>query len=146
MTLVDTNVWLALAISGHVHHRAAQDWLETVTNHNSVLFCRSTQQSVLRLLTTSAVLRPYGVNALTNSEAWLAYEGFLRDHRITFVDEPKGLGELWRSVAAHPTSAPKLWMDAYLACFALTGGYQFVTTDSAFRQFVDLDLVLINAA
>ena len=41
------------------------------------------------------------------------------------------------------TSSPKLWMDAYLAAFARAGGYQFITTDRAFSQFTDLDLVLI---
>jgi predicted nucleic acid-binding protein len=35
-------------------------------------------------------------------------------------------------------------MDAYLAAFARAGGYQFVTTDRAFSQFADFDLVLIT--
>jgi predicted nucleic acid-binding protein len=35
-------------------------------------------------------------------------------------------------------------MDAYLAAFALAGGYRMVTTDTAFRQFSVLDLVLLG--
>jgi predicted nucleic acid-binding protein len=35
-------------------------------------------------------------------------------------------------------------MDAYLAAFALAGGYQFVTIDKAFAQFDGLDLVLLS--
>ena len=30
MTLCDSNVWLALALSGHVHHAAARRWLNGV--------------------------------------------------------------------------------------------------------------------
>jgi predicted nucleic acid-binding protein len=67
MTLCDTNVWLALALSKHVHH-----------------------------------------------------------------------------TAAHGTASPKLWMDAYLAAFALAGRYSMVTTDAAFRQFRGLDLLVLR--
>jgi predicted nucleic acid-binding protein len=43
------------------------------------------------------------------------------------------------------TGSRKLWMDAYLAAFALAGGYQMVTTDTAFRQFHGLDLMLLGS-
>jgi uncharacterized protein len=36
MTLCDSNVWLALALSKHVHHTAAREWLETVEEPASV--------------------------------------------------------------------------------------------------------------
>ena len=35
-------------------------------------------------------------------------------------------------------------MDAYLAAFALAGGYRMVTTDAAFKQFRELDLELLG--
>jgi predicted nucleic acid-binding protein len=35
-------------------------------------------------------------------------------------------------------------MVAYLAAFALAGGYRMVTTDAAFRQFSGLDLVILG--
>ena len=35
-------------------------------------------------------------------------------------------------------------MDAYLAGFALAGGYRMVTTDTAFKQFTGLDLDLLG--
>jgi uncharacterized protein len=82
--LCDSNVWLALALSKHVHHKVAREWLETVEETASVLFCRATQQSFLRLLTNDAVLRPYGNPPLTNREAWSAYEALLKDDRIVF--------------------------------------------------------------
>ncbi len=40
-------------------------------------------------------------------------------------------------------ASPKVWMDAYLAAFAVAGNYQFVTNDKAFRQFEGLDLVML---
>ena len=110
------------------------------------MFCRSTQQSFLRLLTTRAVLAPYGIPALSNKAAWSAYEGFLADERIAWAEEPRGLESSWKRLAAGSKASPKLWMDAYLAAFAMSGGYQLVTTDKAFQQFRGLDLVVLSKA
>lgn len=143
--LCDSNVWLALALSKHVHHAAAAKWLQTVTDASSVFFCRSTQQAFLRLLTNAAVLAPYGNLPLTNRQAWLAYETLLGDDRIMFRgEEPAGLDVRWKQFAARSTASPKLWMDAYLAAYALAGGHRLVTTDVAFRQFRGLDLVVVG--
>ena len=145
MWLCDTNVWLALAIAGHVHHASARDWLETVVEPASVLFCRATQQAFLRLLTNTAVLASHGIPPLTNRQAWSAYEALLADDRIAFrAQEPAGLDRHWTQFALRNTASPKLWMDAYLAAFALAGGYRMVTTDIAFRQFSGLDLLLLG--
>jgi toxin-antitoxin system PIN domain toxin len=143
--LCDSNVWLALALSTHVHHRAARDWFEAVTEPGSVLFCRATQQTFLRLLTNAAVLGPYGNPPLTNRQAWEAYQALLADDRIAFrPEEPPGLEALWRRFAVRGTASPRLWMDAYLAAFALAGGHRMVTTDAAFRQFGGLDVELLG--
>jgi toxin-antitoxin system PIN domain toxin len=143
--LCDSNIWLALALSGHLHHPVVRDWLETIGEPASVLFCRATQQAFLRLLTNTAVLAPYGNPPLTNQQAWQAYEALLADDRIVFrAQEPAGLELRWKELAVRDTASPKLWMDAYLAAFALTAGYRMVTTDAAFRQFGGLDLVLLG--
>ncbi|MGH9322569.1 MAG: type II toxin-antitoxin system VapC family toxin [Vicinamibacteria bacterium] len=145
MELCDSNVWLALALSKHVHHAPARDWLETIEEPASVLFCRATQQSFLRLLTNSSVLGSYGNPPLTNQKAWKAYETLLADDRIVLrPDEPAGVEGIWKRFALRDSPSPKLWMDAYLAGFALAGGYRMVTTDTAFKQFRRLDLVLIG--
>ena len=143
--LCDSNVWLALALSRHVHHVAARNWLDTVEEPRSVFFCRATQQAFLRLLTNPAVLGPYGNPPLTNRQAWRAYEALLADDRIVLrAEEPAGQEPRWKQMAMRDTASPKLWMDAYLAAFALAGGYCIVTTDTAFKQFRGLDLVLLG--
>jgi hypothetical protein len=42
--------------------------------------------------------------------------------------------------------APKLWMDAYLAAFAIAGGMRIVTLDKDFRNFESqgLNLLLLS--
>jgi toxin-antitoxin system PIN domain toxin len=143
--LCDSNVWLALALSRHAHHAAVREWLETVRDPASVLFCRATQQTFLRLVTNASVLSPYGNPPLTNRQAWEAYQSILVDDRIVFrPEEPTGLEAHWRRFALRETASPKIWMDAYLAAFAFAGGYRMVTTDAAFRQFRGLDLELLG--
>ena len=110
-----------------------------------MIFCRATQQTFLRLLTNTSVLGPFGNPPLTNRQAWSAYEALLDDDRIAFrVDEPPGVEPLWKELALRGTASPKLWMDAYLAAFALAGRYRMVTTDAAFRQFRGLNLLVLG--
>lgn len=107
-------------------------------------FCRATQQSLLRLLTNRTVLGAYGSPPLTNREAWAAYAAFLDDDRIVLAGaEPDGLEAQWRAFAVRQSPAPKVWMDAYLAAFALTGGFELVTTDTAFTQYGGIELRLL---
>src|SRR5579859_4650217 len=99
MTLCDVNVWLALALSRHVHHAAAYAWFDAVAERQSIVFNRSTQQSLLRLLTNAAVLAPYGNPPLTNRQALAAYDALLSDDRVILrADEPAGLEASWRKL------------------------------------------------
>ncbi len=143
MKLVDTNVWLALSLSKHSFHTAAQVWLTSESTPQSLAFCRATQQSYLRLMTTPALAAQYGHASLTNAEAWGIYEQSLTDPRIALIPEPEGLEAHWKSLACLTTSSPKVWMDAYLAAFAIAGGHQFVTTDRDFQQFSTLDCLIL---
>ncbi|MBE7519057.1 MAG: PIN domain-containing protein [Thermoflexaceae bacterium] len=142
--LCDVNVWVALALGPHSHNQTARAWLDAVDDRESVLFCRATQQGFLRLLTNASVLAPYGLPPLTNAAAWTAYEALIADGRIIFRAEPDGLDQLWRAFSFSGASAPKLWMDAYLAAFAIADGCRMVTIDEAFRQFEGLDLLLLG--
>jgi uncharacterized protein len=143
--LCDTNIWLALALEHHTDHADARRWLDSVDAVDSVGFCRATQLSLVRLLTTATIFTRFGVVPLTNEAAWAAYESFAADSRVTMhADEPPGVVERWRRYALRDSASPKLWMDAYLAAFAAAGGWRMVTTDGAFRQFDGLDLVVLG--
>ena len=119
-------------------------WWTDLGANDELLFCRSTQQSFLRLATNATVLTAYGARPLTNAEAWAAYDLWLDTDRVSFAEEPPGLAEQWRALSSRNSSSPKLWMDAYLAAFAIAGGLQFVTLDRAFRQFPGLDVVVLG--
>lgn len=148
MILCDSNVWLAIALSKHTFHAAARTWLDGVDEASSILFCRATQQSFLRLLTSEAVTRAYGNAPLTNRQAWRAFETLLDDDRIRLrTDEPEGLESTWKRLAIRgDATSPKLWMDAYLAAFAVASGARLATTDHAFRAFSGLDVLVIGAS
>ena len=147
MLLCDSNVWLAMVLSRHKHHGAAAAWLDTVDRPGSVCFCRMTQQSLLRLLTTASVMGRYGNPPLTNRQAWQVYEHLFADDRICLLtDEPSRLEVRWKSLTTGETSSPKAWMDAYLAGFALAGGHSLVTTDKDYRGYAGLDLTLLGDA
>ena len=143
--LCDVNVWLALTLSEHAHHPVARDWLETMERPRSVVFTRSTQLSLMRLLTTSAVLGAYGNDPLTNDQAWQVVEAFLADDRVVLeIGDGATVDRHWQHYACRATASPKLWMDAYLAAVAVARGFTLVTTDAAFAQFDGLDLVVLG--
>lgn len=143
MTLVDSNIWLAMAVAPHVFHEPAVEWFEGRADGPAV-FCRATQQSFLRLLTTQAVFVHFEIPPLINRSAWATYHAFRNDNRVGWIDEPEGLEPLWKKLASRGHAAPKLWMDAYLAALAIASGCPLATTDLAFRQFKGLDLVLVG--
>lgn len=143
MKLVDSNVWLALAIPGHAHHATASDWFSVQDCENGLLFCRATQQAFLRLLTTRAVLNAYGSPPLTNEQAWEVYDGLTNDRRVGFLQEATDLQVSWQRLSSGPFASPKLWMDAYLAALAMSSGNRFVTIDRDFNQFSGLELQML---
>jgi toxin-antitoxin system PIN domain toxin len=141
--LADTNFWLALSLSKHAMHVTARDWFDRQPPERAVLFCRSTQQSFLRLLTTDAVTRPYGIPPMTNAAAWELYDGVRADRRVGFAIEPASIEARWKRFAVRQTASPKLWRDAYLAAFATAGKYQLLTADRGFGQFDGLDPIIL---
>lgn len=141
--LPDINVWLALSLQAHPLHVPALKWFEEAAV-GSVHFCRYTQQGTLRLLTTAALTAPLGVKPLSNNTAMKALNTMLADERITFAEEPRGLFVGWMQLAQHPSSSPKLWMDAYLAAFARSGGYSLITNDKGFKQFDGVTITLLK--
>ena len=146
MRLADSNIWLALTVSKHELHSMAHAWFARLKRPDVVLFCRATQQSFLRLITTASVMALYDTRPLSNRAAWATFDDFLADERIDWAAEPRGLDRHWKKLTSGATPSPKLWMDGYLAAFAIAVGHQFVTADKAFRQFKGLDVVVLTSS
>jgi uncharacterized protein len=138
--LCDTNVWLALALSGHSHQPRASAWFQGLGAGDTAEFCTATQTSFLRLLTTPAIVGPH---ALSNDGALACYRELAADPFVTLCAEPARLEPRWHQFAASPQPAPKRWMDAYLAAFAVEAGLRFVTFDQGFRAYPDLDVLVL---
>ena len=137
----DINVWVALTHSGHVHHQVAADWFTDLNPDSRLYFCRFTQLGFLRLLSSGAVM---GDNAMNQPDAWAAYDAWLRDKRIDYLDEPLGLEAHFRSLTGTRQTAPKDWADSYLAAFAAAAKLELATFDRAFRAR-DMKLILLSA-
>lgn len=140
--LFDSNVWLALTFSSHPHHSLAKEVFTTASAEIPACFCRATQQSFLRLATTSALLRVYGAEGFTNEGAAELLGTLTRLPAVGFLSDPPGLESLWLELAAHPSASPKVWMDAYLAAFAILYKMELVTFDRDFLKFEEAGLRL----
>jgi len=145
-SLFDTSVWLAAIFERHPHHGMARQPLQQATSTQPAVFCRATQQSVLRLTSTAGIAKTYGKSPLTNREALMTVDALQALPQVAWRDEPPGVLAQWRTLAALDSASPKVWMDAYLAAFAIAAGLRLVTLDKDFKNFVPqgLDLVLLN--
>jgi len=83
-----------------------------------------------------------GDEVMTQNQAWEAYDYWLTDLRIYFLEEPAHLDDAFRLVSRSRHPSPKTWNDSYLAAFATMSGLQFVTFDHAFEGKAAQVLVL----
>ena len=134
-TLFDSNVWLALTFSAHPHHALAKKTFTAATPERPAGFCRATQQSFLRIATTPAILKAYGAEGFTNQDAVSLLETLSQLPNIRTLVEPSDLEPLWLRLAGLSSASPKVWMDAYLAAFAILDEAEFVTLDRDFLSF-----------
>ena len=130
LNFLDANVWLALLWSRHIHAEKAKDWFER-SSEEKFYFCRVTQISVLRLLTTATVM---GNDVSSMSEAWKLWYQVCADDRIALLAEPETIDSEFRRLSALRSSSPKVWADAYLLAFASVAGLKLVTFDRSFRS------------
>ena len=133
--LFDTNVWIASVFPAHPHYTRAQRALHGASHVLPAVFCRATQQGFLRLATTQALIQTFDVDGFSNRDAVAALKALLNLPQVVERPEAPGLSAIWHKLASRDTAAPNVWMDAYLAAFAITGGLQMVTLDHDFRQF-----------
>ena len=145
-SLFDTNIWLAAIFPTHPFHVVAQHAILQGTRAKPAVWCRSTQQSFLRLASTPTLYKAYGADRMTNQDALLALDRLQALPQVVLREEPPGVFALWRQLAGVDTASPKVWMDAYLAAFAKAGSLSLVTLDQDFKSFVaqGLDLVLLQ--
>ncbi|MFB3924151.1 MAG: TA system VapC family ribonuclease toxin [Terriglobia bacterium] len=136
----DVNVWIALTYDGHVHHRVATRWFQSLGTNARLFFCRVTQLGLLRLLTTEKVMGEKEV--LSQAQAWDAYDRWLQDERVMFLAEPPEIEAAFRVASRSPRPGPKEWADSYLAAFAQTANLTLVTFDRALRLKVGQSLLL----
>ena len=136
VSLYDANLWVALAFAAHPHHAIASRHFKARDSSQPTAFCRVTQQAFLRLVSTPLIQRTYASRIITNATAWSKCQDLLALPQILWLDEPEGFEILWHRLAAIPSASPKVWMDAYLAAFAIRHAVEFVTLDSDFKNFV----------
>jgi uncharacterized protein len=130
LNFLDASVWLALLWSRHVHADRAKDWFEH-SNEEKFYFCRITQITVLRLLTTPAIM---GNDVTSMSEAWKLWDQVCADDRIALLAEPEPIEPEFRRLSALRSPSPKVWADAYLLAFASVAGLKLITFDRSLRS------------
>ncbi len=130
LNFLDANVWLALLWSRHIHSEKARRWFEE-NGEEQFYFCRFTQITVLRLLTTAQIM---GNDTRTMTEAWELWDRIWADPRIAFLPEPDNLEQEFRTRSQLSSRSPKVWADAYLLAFAATAGLRLITFDQALRS------------
>lgn len=135
----DVNVWVALTYGAHAHHAFAKAWFDQLQNESRICFCRFTQLSLLRLLTTEAVMRD---EVMTQNQAWAAYDSWLSDRRVIFMEESPDVESIFRSLSSRAYPGPRTWAEDYLAAFAAVSEGQLVTFDQGFRGKVGRLLIL----
>src|SRR5215471_20287164 len=129
LNFLDANVWLALLWSRHVHSETARLWFENASQEE-FFFCRFTQITVLRLLTTEKIM---GRDTKTMTEAWALWDRVWADTRVSFLPEPANIEKDFRSYSRLSSPSPQVWADAYLLAFASVAGLKLVTFDRALK-------------
>jgi len=113
-----------------MHAEKAQSWFEGLGDEK-FLFCRITQMTVLRLLTTEAVM---GKDVKGMREAWALWDQVCGDDRIEFLAEPEAIEKEFRELSSLASASPKVWVDGYLLAFASVAGLKLITFDRGLRS------------
>ena len=129
LNFLDANVWLALIWGRHSHSEKAQEWFAQ-SAEEQFFYCRITQITVLRLLTTSSVM---GKDTRKMAEAWELWDKACADERVAVLPEPAAMEREFRRLSASGTPSPKVWADAYLLAFARVAGVKLITFDHGLR-------------
>ena len=76
-------------------------------------------------------------------QSWQMYDDCLKDSRIDYTLEPIGLENYFQQFTQQSTFSHDVWNDAYLATFAIAGGYELITFDQGFWQYAGLTACIL---
>jgi len=138
--LADSNVWLAVVFSDHLHHAKGKAWFEAQSD-GTCAFGRLTEMALLRHLTNSKIM---GGFVQSQQDAWKNYDKLIGDPRVIFLSEPPDLEMAFRGFSQATSPSHPLWTDAYLAAFAIQSAAQLVTFDQGFSRYPGLDLLVLS--
>jgi toxin-antitoxin system PIN domain toxin len=130
LNFLDADVWLALLSGRHIHSERAREWFER-SPEEKFFFCRFTQLTVLRLLTSAVVM---GNDVRKMPEAWELWDKVCADDRVAYLSEPEAIEPEFRRRTRLSSSSPKVWGDSDLLAFATVAGLKLVTFDRALRS------------
>ena len=139
--LLDVNVWLALAIEEHPHHRAAAMYW-TKQAGAARFFCRLSAMSMVRLLMHPQLMAGRPLNL---PKAWAAYRSFASLPGVAMLGEPEGVDAEVEALIS-PGLPSRLFTDAYFAALAGRARVRLVTFDKDFERFDHLDLLRLSAS
>jgi predicted nucleic acid-binding protein len=74
-----------------------------------------------------------GDEVMTQPQAWAAYDRWLQDPGVGFVDEPSEIESPFRTLTRRRQPATKDWADSFLAAFATAAELTLVTFDRGLR-------------
>ena len=91
--------------------------------------------------------KTYGAKSTTNRDALVVLNALQALPQVALRDESPGVFALWCQLAGAGTASLKVWMDAYLAAFAIAGGLTLVLLARDFNNFVPhgLDFLILNS-
>lgn len=146
--LVDTNVWIAAVFPPHPFHPPAMRLIDAASAMQPLIWCRMTELSFLRLVTTASVYRQFDVEGgrVTNRAALAMFNNLRAMPHVVERAEPPGVAGLWHRMADVSSPSPRVWMDAYLAAWAIAADVPLATLDADFRVFRPLGLQLQTIA
>ena len=138
--LLDVNVWLALAIEEHPHHRPAASYWGSGAE-TARFFCRVSALSLVRLLTHPSLMAD---KPLTLAKAWALYQSFARLPGVAMLVEPDGLDQSLGALLT-PELPARAFTDAYFAALARSTGLRLVTFDKDFDRFDPLAMLRLKS-
>ena len=127
---LDINVWLPLLWEGHAAHAVARKWASS--EPKELVVCRVTQMGLLRHLCNPVIM---GADVLSNRAASGVVSSLTVRSGVRFSPEPAGLDSIFPRLGESTEPQRNRWTDAYLAAFAISGGFELVSFDREFARY-----------